>query len=67
MPELNEALGVTVGQWTEQDSVDDAERGCRPGNAKAKREDGDRSEARGSREATEGGANLGSEGHQDPI
>ena len=67
MPELHEALWLVIGQWTEQDGVDDTERGRRAGDPERQGEDGNRREAGRPREATQGWANLGDERHQDPI
>jgi hypothetical protein len=67
MPELHEPLGVTVGKWTEQDGVDDTERGRRAGDSERECEDRNRGEAGRSGEATQGRANLGDERHRYPI
>jgi hypothetical protein len=67
VPELNETLWIAVRQWTEQDGVDDAERGRRAGDSERECEDGNRGEARRAGEATQGRANLGNERHRYPI
>src|SRR4030095_7862398 len=53
VPELNEPVGLAVGKWPQKDRVDDAERGCRAGDAKPERENGDGREARRAGETTQ--------------
>ena len=67
VPELNEPLGLAVGQWPEQDGVHDAERGGRAGDPEPEGEDRDRREAGRPGETTEGWADLGDERHQYPV
>ena len=64
VPELDESLGITVGEGPEQDGVDDAERGGRAGDAKPEGDHADSGEAGRAGQAPKRRPDLRLERHQ---